>query len=348
MNKVFISWSGSFGKLIASYLRERLLKFSNLELWYSEKDIAIGGVWFEETRAALDEADFSIVCLTPGSSKKPWVNFESGFLFGKLGNSKLITFGETLEFPLKQLQRIDGTRKETWVSLLEEMTGRATPECQAWVDSCFGDLQTILNLAQSSPYAYMLEMDMLLGRLQDSVKRLQLNNSVQENVCLQQVVLASYVDLSDKLEGSSYRVPASEYPYYLVALQKKLNPVVTAIALVDKEEQFWQQPAGSEILQTVNKQSVRIFVFYSERHFMQMSEMLRHHAMKYRVYAMSYQTLTQSSSPEYIQDFSIIQTSDASILAYYTNLNGRRMIDFTSDSRKIQNYEKEMGAALLK
>jgi len=344
--EVFISWTGRLGKELAIHLRDHMFNFSPLKGWVSDVDINAGAVWFDETRRALARAAFGVVCLTPGSSKKPWLNFETGFLFGQRENCKLINFGEELINPLMQLQRIDGTNQNDWVRLLIGMTNRNQYECENWVEGQFPRLQEKLRLIEQSPYSYICQIDKTLGTIQDAVDKLKANKYALQNICFQKVILDSYQELykhSSQVE-QTYSVPASQYPQYLISLQDKLEPKphVKAIALVNVEERFWQQTMGKEILRTSRDDSVRVFVFTSENNFEITYPTLLEHARKYKVYAISLARLSEVLGSAYSKDFSIINASDSKLLAVYNDgLPEQKNICFIAETRTIKQYEDQ-------
>lgn len=83
--KVFVSWSQPTSHKIAESIKEELSYIFNgkVEFWYSEEDIGGGGIAFSTIISALQESDMIIVCLDSSNYNKPWIYFESGFVFGK-------------------------------------------------------------------------------------------------------------------------------------------------------------------------------------------------------------------------------------------------------------------------
>jgi TIR domain-containing protein len=81
--KIFICWSGTWGKNAAEQIKEWLCKEVLLEqikdsdVLVSE-DIAKGTVWFEELSNFLDQASVALVCLTRDALRSPWVHYEVG------------------------------------------------------------------------------------------------------------------------------------------------------------------------------------------------------------------------------------------------------------------------------
>ena len=342
--KVFISWTGKLGREIADNLKREMLNFANLEPWVSD-DIMTGANWFQETERALDTASYGIVCLTPGSSKRPWLNFEAGFIYGRLKNCILVTFGEKdIMNPLGQLQTMDGRSSDKWVELLAVMLDgiRSKEECRAWVEVKFRSLETIFNRCNELPYKYLTEMDRMVGEIQHIVDRkLKKSENIRNNNCLQHVILYSYREMQARFrEDGVYTAPASQYPQYLISLQRVLNPVVNAVALINVEEDFWQQTQGKDILLTANRQNSRVFVFTSDKEFIKMSETLKKHAIRYNVYAISYSQLSKEFS-YYTKDFSIIETSNGKLLAEYDT--AKDLICFNPDEFVIAEHEAVIG-----
>lgn len=341
--RVFISWTGDLGKAIADYVSSEMFDYANLQPWLSHS-ITVGSNWFDETQKALNSSHYGVVCLTPGSSTKPWINFESGFLFGRLKNCKLITFDENLRNPLGQLQRVNGMRQADWVRVLQEMTGRPENECKAWVRDKFPGLERTVELRQSSPYSYLSQIDETMDMIQQLSEKLKKNPFARENIFFQQVVIDSFKGfLGNPLSDTVYSAPASHYPSHLISIQERLKPVVKAVALINIEEAFWQQLHGQGILRTTNEASERIFVFTTEREFTQMSETLQKHARRYNVYAMSLSRLNKEFSL-YSKDFSIIENShlsidgsDGKILAEYDT--NQEKICFCSDPQIVSDHE---------
>lgn len=351
IKEVFISWTGRLGRALAIHLKDHMFNFSPLRGWVSDTDITAGAVWFTETQRALARAAFGVVCLTPGSSKRPWLNFETGFLFGQLENCKLINFGETLANPLMQLHRIDGTNQNDWVRLLREMTNRNQYECEQWVMGQFPHLEEKRRLIEQSPYSYMCQIDTTLATIQDAVDRLKANSYALQNICFQQVILHSYSEIRDRSLNvdSSYSVTASQYPQYLLFLQNELEPKphVKAIAIINVEEQFWQQTMGRKILISSRDDSIRVFVFTSEKDFEITYPTLREHARQYKVYAMSFARLSEVLGSTYTKDFSIINALGNKLLAVYDDgVPEQKNICFIAEPKIITEYEKQFDRLL--
>lgn len=344
-DQIFISWSGSLSRKIAEYLRYDLFEYADLKPWISSHDITAGNAWFEETSAALDNSRYGVVCLTPGASKKPWINFEIGWLYGKLNNCKIITFGEEIDNPLACLQRLNGHNKETWYELLRAMIPdekRADDEIWDRVNKKFPEIEKLFKLSKESPDEYYCELDQHFSTIHDVMEGLKKNHHAQENVLFQRVISKSYADLitySEQLQ-STFSIPEFEYPKYLIHLQERENPIVKAIALIGVKENFWRLPPGNKIKETSHSDSIRIFSFSTKDDFQAYFQVLREHARKYKVYAIHYQRLSNILGDK-ASDFSIISSSSISLLARYQDESElQNQILFVSDSTIIQDYAR--------
>lgn len=354
---VFISWSGEWGRELAEFLRKRMFNFPPLEGWVSSLDIPKGSDWYNTTMSALQIAKFGVVCLTPGASQSSWLNFETGLLVGRLNHIKIIRFGGRLIQPLDRYQAIEGTNREDWITLLEDMAELKTKTkeeqdlCRMFVNSRFPELEQKRNELNRPPYIYFRNMGNTLGELHETVDKLNTKNKyVQENICFQKIILDSYQELYEhsRTIESSYSLPASQYPQYLISLQKlEPKPHVKAIALINVEERFWQQTMGKEILRTSRQESVRVFVFISEKDFETTYPTLLEHAPKYKVYAMSLARLSEVLGSAYTKDFSIINASGSKLLAVYDDgLPEQKNIRFIAETRTIDEYEKQFDSLI--
>jgi hypothetical protein len=79
--KIFISWSGSQSKGFASKLADWLPDvIQSVKPFVSVDDVDKGSRWANVVAKELEEASFGIICLTRGSLRSPWLNFEAGAL----------------------------------------------------------------------------------------------------------------------------------------------------------------------------------------------------------------------------------------------------------------------------
>lgn len=81
--RVFIGWSGDRSKEVAEALHDFLpVTIQAIEPWMSELDIPKGSDWRDKLKSNLEEARAGIICITPENVSKPYILFETGFLFG--------------------------------------------------------------------------------------------------------------------------------------------------------------------------------------------------------------------------------------------------------------------------
>jgi SAM-dependent methyltransferase len=141
--------------------------------------------------------------------------------------------------------------------------------------------------------------------------------------------------------GVKYSVPASEYPFYLLSLQKERDAKVKAIAIVDNDELFWQQRVGQEIMQTAHRDSSRIFIFPNVTKLEERFESLFRFAEKYNEYVMSGVQLSRDF-PMFAEDFAIIQVENDKVLARYEEKSMVKMISFSADSTEVDTWESQI------
>jgi TIR domain len=108
--KVFISWSGTRSKAMASAIREWLpMVLQYVEPFVSDKDIAAGERWAQAIAGELEASNFGIICITPENLNSEWVLFEAGALSKSMLDGKVIPLLFGLELsdlvgPLSQFQ----------------------------------------------------------------------------------------------------------------------------------------------------------------------------------------------------------------------------------------------------
>ena len=104
--KIFICWSGTWGKNAAEQIKkwlcedvlEAVLKDSSDVL--VSGDIAKGVVWFEELSKFLDQASAALVCLTRDALRSPWVHYEVGAIAKALCENQASANGYTRQAPV--------------------------------------------------------------------------------------------------------------------------------------------------------------------------------------------------------------------------------------------------------
>ncbi|MCO5187955.1 MAG: toll/interleukin-1 receptor domain-containing protein [Anaerolineae bacterium] len=123
--KIFISWSGSSSKLVASAISEFLkLVFQRVQPFSSTDDIEKGAVWYTQIRLALQSVSAGIICLTPDNLNSAWLLFEAGAL-ANTSNARRVTpllVGvriSDIPYPLAQFQAVDATNKNDVFELFQ-------------------------------------------------------------------------------------------------------------------------------------------------------------------------------------------------------------------------------------
>jgi hypothetical protein len=82
--KIFICWSGKWGKNAAEQIKEWLYEDVLKDLLKDSRDVLVsediakGAVWFEELSGFLDQASAALVCLTRDALRSAWVHYEVG------------------------------------------------------------------------------------------------------------------------------------------------------------------------------------------------------------------------------------------------------------------------------
>jgi hypothetical protein len=95
--KVFISWSGNYGKAFAKLLHAWLPSvLQAVRPYFSPDDIAKGARWSNEISAELDGSQVGIIILTREAIAAPWIMFEAGALSKNVANPRLYQFYWTL------------------------------------------------------------------------------------------------------------------------------------------------------------------------------------------------------------------------------------------------------------
>ncbi|NJM69333.1 MAG: hypothetical protein HC862_03360 [Scytonema sp. RU_4_4] len=182
-----------------------------------------------------------------------------------------------------------------------------------------------------------------LDSIKEAENYLKANKYVRENVCFELIILNSVTEIRQQLlaVNSDYRLPAVLYPQRLIQMQQEWKARVTALALVDHQEQFWPEAIGREILDTADSQSIRVFVFTRPQDFDRNFEMLLEHASKYNVFAMSYKLLA-SKYDGFVKDFSVIEVSGSKVLAEYIEPDEKsqvKTIRFAADTKEVEVHE---------
>jgi SAM-dependent methyltransferase len=339
--RVFVSWSGDAGRQIAEALKRTILDYPDLEAWISSQSLEAGKPWFDEIDRATAEAEFAVGCMTPGATKKPWVNFEAGMLYGRLKNFKMLRVGEQpLSGPLAHLQSVDGMSRAEVTRMLQSMTAdheRAARYVEIVFERWLREVDEVI----STHYSHH-EIQDTAETLHDATLSMTRKPSLSENDCLRAIILLSLGDLQKELQGAvdSYSAPQLEYPYHLIHLQRNHNAVVKAVALLQEEEQFWQKRTGLEIRDSAHPDSERVFVVRSPGQLEEHWETILQHAKRYSVSILSYDDLARHFEDRFVRDFSVLDVNRSKVVAAYANTNRFGKIEYVATLKTISEFEQ--------
>ena len=89
--KIFLSWSDETSHAIASALRDWIpFVIQAVETYVPPEDTRKGTRWANEVSKELNLSSFGILCVVPGNTGAPWLNFEAGVLSKSLDVSNVI------------------------------------------------------------------------------------------------------------------------------------------------------------------------------------------------------------------------------------------------------------------
>jgi TIR domain-containing protein len=116
--KVFISWSGDRSKQLAAAIKEWLPRVrQSVEVYFSDTDIEVGQLWYNEIIDALERSDAGLVILTPENITRQWIMFEAGALARGVSKDRVcpILFGiekTDVKGPLFNRQSVEFTEDD--------------------------------------------------------------------------------------------------------------------------------------------------------------------------------------------------------------------------------------------
>lgn len=336
--RIFLSWSGRIGQQLAEGLRSTILSHPSLEVFVSSQDIAAGALWFESIEEALADVDHGLACLGSGASSMPWVNFEAGYIFGRLRNFKLLLFDEQLTLPLSAIQARKGTDDRVLLELLQELTGDKD-SAQKWFKIHKAAWHKILQSVKDEP---IRKLDDALGDLVRTAVKLRSNPTLHKRSGFRNVVIhslrTSAARLAEAERGASLTIPSDRYPHYLAHLQDEYEASVAAVALVDHREYFWKNEIGRRVLSSsAPGRTRRVFVFWKPDQVSEYLEVLVQHASRYPTWVTSFERLSKEF-PDFAKDFSVIQMGSDLLYAEYHQRGTNPMIQFSSERRTIDRH----------
>jgi hypothetical protein len=162
--KIFVSWSGSRSKAIASALKQWLPDvFQGLAVWMSDHDIEAGERWGIELGTALRECKLGVICLTAESLQSRWLTFEAGALSSAIDGARVIPYRFQLRSadispPLSQFQDVAADNEGTYklVKSINDALGKPLAEeekvkrvFEHWWPDLEAQLDSIQHLEQS-------------------------------------------------------------------------------------------------------------------------------------------------------------------------------------------------------
>jgi SAM-dependent methyltransferase len=327
--KVFLGWSGARSEKVAAALYDWLERlFLPIELYVSFEEDP-GKRWQAILAKNLLDAEFGILCMTPGNIISPWILYEAGALskqtlcpylyaikvedlpeqlkqFGtctadEIGTHRLFT---AITNQLREKERFE--RKD---ALLEERFKQSWPALEQKLNAIDArDVATKISerIAEAQP------------RFWKTLEEFKGKRFFQHNTFYRSL-LAKYLDDCRRtltVSNAYFDVPYTLYPSYLIALLDELKPTVKAIAIVDVYEHFWRQKEGEMILKQTPEDSTRVFVFDKPELLHANLDLLRRHSEKYNVYVLSLTALA-AERPDKCYDFSLIGSTEMTLLAKY-------------------------------
>ena len=300
--KIMICWSGKLAKKQVEELNDTILNHPQLTPFILNTDMASSEKWRKETENEINSVDYVIACLGQGRDQDPLVTLGLGYLYGKVGDFKLVRFSPTAPAKtLSQFDTVDCTKEKQLTELLQKM-GIEENEAQQWVNFQLSkshwweevleaEQRLIAKKEQDPPIQVGLTNSKLLVEAGEEI--VKNNTHFQKNEILQRIVKKDLIEVGARLEKlvqteKSYEFPQEYYAEYLADLQKKFKSlVIQAIAIIDGSEDFWEKQAGDLIAETSHPKSERIFVFQNEQSLLDSKKWLIRHAEKYKIYVMT-------------------------------------------------------------
>jgi SAM-dependent methyltransferase/DNA-binding CsgD family transcriptional regulator len=333
--RILLAWSGHDGRQLAEGLKNTILAHRQLDPWLLQMDTASvqsGSL----PDAELEDTTVGLGCFTASASS--WINFEIGILKGRLQTLKMLNVGQSLSGPIAALPAIKSQHPEEWIDFLQDLLGDEREDAEQWVELTFPRWQQIFTQVLEQPIK--LDFHDLLQSVEQLLSGLKGNPAVQRNSCFQSILTESLNDLKRQLDltQDSYSVPAVLYPHYLNALQRKFEATVRALAIVDREEYFWQEEVGRNIGETAQPISVRVFAFMRPKDFERNFEVLLEHATRYKVYVINYDTLAKDF-PSFCRDLAIIELDRSKVLAEYVGKEPLRQTRFCASEEEVLRSE---------
>lgn len=321
MGYVFISYSRVDTALALEVRTE--LQAAGIQVRLDTSDLSAGQPWRPAIDRLIRESTAVLVVVTDNALASEEVTYEWAFALGvgvpvvpvlfrhPLGsrNSKLLT----------ELDHVDFTDplEKPWAHLISELAG----------------------------YDPNLPLRKALEKVLQRGHQLENDGVFRHNRPLQHVVVRALGEVERELASAgadlTYEVPATQYPEFLIALQREVNAKVRAIALIDKEEQFWQQDAGRRIAASAHRDNLRVFVFADRDQFDRTIDTISTYSKQYNVYGISQDKLETRFGP-FAKDFSVIEVAGSKMVAYYDEGGVSKVIRFSGEPDEVLIHERRL------
>jgi TIR domain/Ribosomal RNA adenine dimethylase len=329
---VFISYSSRDKKI----LNDTLIRELNLKkvLYSSDQGIENGEEIPNKLRQIIQECEVCILLATSNSVDSEWCKMEIAafwsagkrlFLYSPDGS---ITSADLPKY-LHNLN-CDGT--------VEEIVESARQEIEKFAIKGPPEL-----IEETKKLISMIELSKI-GKIQ----------ALNESPPMLKVALEYFAATRrniDRLKSEHSRIliPATEYPSYLISLQRNSNIYVRAIAVIDEIEKFWDGHIGKKILDMCTPNTTkRVFVLKDQIKYNEIKNYIERSYEKYHARLTFLQSVMSNFPGEDIHNFSLIWWSDrevnmsdpppGTILARYHKFPGNNEIEFVSDPNLVEEY----------
>lgn len=349
--KVFISWSGALSKELGESLRDWIpVVLQAVNPYFTPSDVEKGTRWSTDIARELEGSSIGILCVTRENINSPWMLFEAGALSKSLEKSHVcpMLFGITntdLAGPLKQFQTTAFDKSE--VKQLLTVINNQIPEgklaaktLETVFEKWWPDLDEKVNSILSKVLRPKDELDSISHDMVKRIIDLPDNPLLQSNPWMRKILSMSLRRAFESINtGSRHVIPAVHYPMYLDEFQQKHNARVRALAFLEREEFFWLLELGNMLAKHAHHESQRIFIFDNVDQLEKYQEILRLHALKYKVFAISRDTIAKIIPVS--KDFSIIMDKEdkqQAVLAEYDSSQTVTVVRFDFDQGLINHH----------
>jgi len=344
---IFLSWSGERSKEIAIIFDKFLSDiFGNkVETWISTHSIKPGDNGAVKIDEGLLNSNFGIYFLTEENVESEWIHYELGAIHAAKYNAKnvKITIPYLLTKNIKfesgcpfnsAIQRTYSDKSGTYEIALKINKTLSDPQdnllqaFEAYWPALNGQLESLRDEETHQYKTWKLRHICRSG-----IKSICDKSQYKENFLFEKLINAVAsgisVAVNEYTNGDSpiISLPYIQYPELLLDLLRLKKTSVDAIAIVGDTEKFWDKEIAVEIQEATSNRSSRIFVFENRNTMQESMHILKSHAERYHVAAISFKRLSKQF-PEFAKDFSIITYNEGKarnqIIAYYKEVTRKR------------------------